>query len=268
MGAPLKTPPVYFTVAQVRFNTLLKLVNFLPAIQEKLRKLGFPAFNVHRTIALQFAIRDGQTEQPVPQPVPQEHYMFANVEQTHCFVLNMDSLTFQSTNYETYESFSEMFLKGLSIVHQEVTLDFIDRIGVRYLDHVFPKDSEKISLYLHSEVQGLTVRLGDQLGGQPVHSYSEAFHTIGDVMLRARVVIQNGALGFPPDLLPQGMVVQPRFMQANGLHAILDTDGAVERRSIFSIDEVSEHLLAIHRVISAAFRATVTDHALAVWSEA
>ena len=33
MGTPLKNPPVYFTVAQVRFNPILKLAEFLPAIQ-------------------------------------------------------------------------------------------------------------------------------------------------------------------------------------------------------------------------------------------
>lgn len=30
MGEPLKNPPVYFTVAQVRFNMLLKLADYLP----------------------------------------------------------------------------------------------------------------------------------------------------------------------------------------------------------------------------------------------
>ncbi len=260
MGPPLTKPPVYFTVAQVRFNPLLKLPDFLPSIQEGLRKVGFPAFTVHTTVALQLAVRDGQT---VPQPVPHEQYLFANLEQTHCFVLSSDSLTFQSTNYGTYESFSEAFLDGLALVHRVVALDFTDRVGLRYLDHVFPKAGDNLPQYLAPEVQGLSAHLG----GQPVHSYSEALNAVGDVILRARVVIQNGGLGFPPDLLPQGMAVQQRFLQAQGMHAILDTDGSVERRTPFSLDGVSQHLHAIHAVISAAFRATVTERARAVWGE-
>lgn len=259
MSPPLKNPPVFFTVAQVRFNPLLKLSDFLPSIQEAMRKFGFPAFTVHSTIALQFAVQDGQT---VPQPVPHEQYLFANVEQTHCFVLSSDSLTFQSTDYGTYESFSEVFLEGLALVHKEVALAFTDRIGLRYLDHVFPKAGDSLSPYLASEVQGLSARLG----GHPLHSYSEALNAVGNVVLRARVVIQNGGLGFPPDLLPHGMAVQQRFTQAQGMHAILDTDGAVEGRNLFSLEAVRGHLLAIHDVIGAAFRATVTDHARAVWS--
>lgn len=261
MGAPLKNPPVYFTVAQVRFNPLLKLSNFLPSIQEDLRKFGFPAFTVHNTIVLQFAVQGGQT---VPQPVPHEQYLFANVEQTHCFVLSADSLTFQSTEYGTYEAFSQVFLEGLAMVHKQVSLAFTERVGLRYLDHVFPEGGESLSLYLAPEVQGLSSRLG----GQPIHSYSEALNAVGNVHLRARVVIQNGGLGFPPDLVPQGMVVQPRFLQSQGMHAILDTDGSVEGRALFAFDAVYKHLASIHDVIGAAFRATVTDHALAVWSKA
>lgn len=261
MGAPLKNPPVYFTVAQVRFNPLLKLTDFLPSIQEGLRNAGFPAFTVHTTIAIQLAVKDGQT---IPQPVPHEQYLFANVEQTHCFVLSSDSLTFQSTDYGTYERFSEVFLEGLALVHKEVALAFTDRVGLRYLDHVFPKAGDSLPLYLASGVQGLSA----QLGGQPVHSYSEALNAVGNVMLRARVVIQNGGLGFPPDLLPQGMAVQQRFQQAQGMHAILDTDGSVEGRVLFSLDAVRQYLHSIHKVIGAAFKATVTEHALEVWNEA
>lgn len=260
MGTPLKNPPVYFTVTQVRFNTLLKLADYLPSIQEGLRKAGYPAFSTQNNIAVQFVVQDGQT---VPLPVAREQFLFANSEQTHSFVLGADSLTFQSTNYGTYELFSSAFLMGLELVHEVVTLDFTERVGLRYLDRVFPNAGDDLGLYLVPEVRGL----GARLGGVAVHSYAEAFNLVGDVRLRARVVIQDGALAFPPDLLPHGMAPQSRFTQAEGLHAILDTDGFVEGRQLFSLGTVSQQLQSIHDVIGAAFRATVTDHALAVWNE-
>lgn len=260
MGTPLKNPPVYFTVAQVRFNTLLKLADYLPSIQEGLRKMGYPAFSTHTSIALQLIVQDGQT---IPQPVPHEQYLFANVQQTHGFVLSSEALTFQSTSYGTYELFSEAFLNGLELIHNVVRLDFTERVGLRYLDHVYPKTGDSLPLYLAPEVQGLSARLG----GQPMHSYSEALNVVGDVKLRARVVIQDGGLAFPPDLLPLGMPVEPRFAQAQGMHAILDTDGFVDGRKLFSLADVNHQLHAIHEVIGDAFRATVTDHARTVWSE-
>ena len=64
------------------------------------------------------------------------------------------------------------------------------------------------------------------------------------------------------------MAIQQRFQQAQGTHAILDTDGSVDGRALFSLDAVRQHLHAIHEVIGAAFKATVTEHALAVWNAA
>lgn len=260
MGKALKNPPVYFTIAQVRFNTLLKLSEYLPSIQDRMRRAGYPAFTSHSSIALQFTMQDGRT---VPQPVPQEQYLFANIEQTHSFVLGAEALAFQSTHYGTYEAFSKSFLEGLSIVHELVSLDFTERVGLRYLDHVFPKAGDELSRYLAPEVQGL----GARLGGQPEHAFVEMLNKVDDVSLRARVITQTGGLAFPPDLLPQGMQPQARFAQASGRHAILDTDGFAEGRQVFSLDQVAQHLDAIHNVIGAAFRATVTPYALGVWDE-
>ena len=259
MGTPLKKPPVYFTVAQVRFNTLLKLGDFLPLIQERFRKAGYPAYSIHSSFAVQISIQNGQA---VPHPVPRDHHLFANAEKTHSFVLGTDALTFQSTNYGTYEQFSLAFLKGLELVHNEVDLAFTERVGLRYLDHVFPKLGDSLEFYLAPGVQGL----GAHLGGAPIHSYAEALNQVGHVKLKARIVIQDGGVGFPPDVLPQGMVLQLRFAQDQGLHAILDTDGFVEGREPFSISAISQHLLSIHDVISKALKVTVTDYALAVWN--
>lgn len=261
MGKPLKNPPVYFTVAQVRFNTLLKLADFLPSIQEGLRKAGFPAFKKHSSVAIQINFQEGG--QQVPQPVPHQRYVFANVEQTHSFVLSTETLTFQSTNYGTFELFSEALLRGLNIVNDVVALDFTERVGLRYLDHVWPRHGEDLASYLAPEVQGMSARLG----GQPMHSYAETLIAFGDVKLRARVVIQDGRLAFPPDLLPDGMAVQHRFLEAQGKHAILDTDGFIEGRHLFSQEKIGQALHDIHEVISTAFRVTVTEHALDAWDE-
>lgn len=260
MGKPLKNPPVYFTVAQARFNVLLKLADYLPSVQESLRKVGYPAFTHHSATALQINLQDGQ---PVPQTVPYEQYLFANAAQTHCFVLSPDALTFQSTDYGTFESFSEGFLKGLSLVHETVTLAFTERVGLRYLDHILPKEGEALELYLAPQVQGM----GARLGGQPLHSYSETLCAFGHLQLRSRVLIQDGGLLFPPDLLPQGMAVQPKFLETQGRHAVLDTDGYVQGRRLFELDGVERQLSDIHKVIFAAFVATVTDHARNVWDE-
>jgi uncharacterized protein (TIGR04255 family) len=100
-----------------------------------------------------------------------------------------------------------------------------------------------------------------------VHSFSETFSRVGDVQLRSRVLIQDGGLAFPPDLTADGMQIDGRFLEYSGHHATLDTDGIIEGRMAFSPSAVGEQLHAIHGVISAAFKAAVTEHAFKVWDE-
>lgn len=260
MGTPLKNPPVYFTVAQVRFNTLLKLNDFLPNIQENLRKAGFPDFSAHKSIILQLAAQDGQM---APIPGVQERFSFGNVDKTHSFLLDADKLTLQSTNYGQFETFSEKFLKGLSVLNDVVQLDFTERVGLRYLDRVMPRDDETLEQYLAPEVFGM--KYGP--GGNPLHSYSETLTEIDNIKLLSRVVIQSGGLSFPPDLMPGDMVVAKRFKEYEGRHALLDNDGFVESREVFSAESVGAHLDAIHKVIGTAFRATATQFAIDVWNQ-
>ena len=80
--------------------------------------------------------------------------------------------------------------------------------------------------------------------------------------------IQEGGLAFPPELAPQGMMVDERFLKYSGNHAVLDTDGFVEGRMAFALDDLGERLRTIHDAVSNAFKAIVTEHALSVWDEA
>lgn len=260
MGTPLKNPPVYFTIVQVRFNAVLKLSEYLPSIQDAMRKNGFPDFVTRKSLVLQLAMQDGKT---IPTTATTERFFFGTADKKHCFVLGSEALTLQSTDYGTFEKFSATFLKGLSIVNEMVQLDFTDRIGLRYLDHVAPRDDDALDNYLAAEVRGLSTRLN----GTPVHSFTETVHEVDDVRLLCRVVIQDGGLSFPPDIQPEEMLIDSRFLSYSGRHALVDTDGCIEGREVFSSEHIGKQLNAIHDVIRVAFRAVVTAHAFNVWDE-
>lgn len=261
MGTPLKSPPVYLTLAQARFNPILKLVEFLPSIQESFRQAGYPDFNRQHLISIQLTAKDGQP--PTPIPIQQERFLFGNVENTHTFILDSQSLTLQSTNYGQFETFSACFLEGLSIVNDAVKLAFTERVGLRYLDRVMPQTGETIEQYLVEQVHGLNSRLG----GRPLYAYTEALNEIGNIKLLSRVAIQEGPLAFPPDIQPGNMRITERFTSHVGISAILDNDGFVEGREAFAITAVAEHLDAIHKVIGIAFKTTATPYAFAAWDK-
>lgn len=264
MGIKLNNAPVYYTVAQVQFNPILNLDGYIPAIQAKMREAHFPDFKqeVFQRLVLPFGgMESGQVA--APTVTPQSRYLFGNIEGSSLFLLETNTLSFQSTSYDTFETFSETLLKGLGILHDALHLDFVERIGLRYLDAVQPsKEGESLRDFLVTEVLGLALR-GE---GQFQHSVSETTVATPAGQLVSRVIIRHGHIGLPMELSGLAPSIDPRFTQRESLHAIIDTDASITHREVFELAQVGVRLTALHEEIDKSFKATVTDHALASWA--
>jgi uncharacterized protein (TIGR04255 family) len=171
-------------------------------------------------------------------------------------------MSFQTTSYDTFETFSQTFLKGLGILHGALRLDFVERIGLRYLDAVQPKDGETLREFLVPEVLGLAL----QGEGQLQHSVSETLLSTAAGQLVSRVLIRHGHVGLPVELGGLAPIIDPRFTQRESLHAIVDTDASVGNREVFELSKVGARLTALHDEIVKSFNAMVTDHARASWA--
>lgn len=261
MGTRLANAPVYFTILQVRFNSLLNLNDFLPNIQGAFRLEKYTDYKLSQNIVLELNPQDGLNNSNAPVPKMHESHFFGNAEKTYTFILDSGSLTLQSTDYGDFERFSGEFYKGLAIINDIVNLAFTDRIGLRYLDRVMPLGGEQLDLYLIPEVRGLN----GNLGGSRQYLYNEALTEVNNVKLMSRVLIQNGPLTFPPDINVMDMAVQPKFINFEGENAILDNDGFVEAREEFSIENVKHHVEKIKVVVKKAFHAVATEYAFEVW---
>lgn len=262
MGQKMKQAPVYFTLVQARFNAILALDSYVSKIQDQLRVQGFP--DTQKGVLATFNLNVGTPSEASPPQVPVSQvtrYTFGNMDKTAGFILDQGSLSFQTTNYDTFEIFSKTFLNGLKIVHEAVNLGYTDRIGVRYLDAVYPKEGEDLSEYLNEAVLGLYGRFDGDL----VHAFSETLVRNGNVNVIARTIVQSGPIGFPPDLQPVGVLIAERFRALNGRHAILDTDGSHDRRDTFDLHQIETHLSTVHSAVIKAFKATVTQRAVQTW---
>lgn len=264
MGKKLNNAPVYYTVVQVQFNPILDLDGYIPAIQSKMRGAHFPDYRkeVVQQLVLPFSGAE-QGQMAAPTVASQSRYRFGDIDGRSLFILETNSLSFQTTNYDTFESFSETFLKALGILHDAMHLDFVERIGLRYLDAVQPsKDGETLQMFLAPEVLGLSSRIEGQLQ----HSVSESIFTTGAGQLVSRVFIRYGHVGLPTELAGAAPAIDPRFTQRESLHAIVDTDASITHRETLEPLKVEARLKALHDEIVKAFRATITDHAWDSWT--
>jgi uncharacterized protein (TIGR04255 family) len=204
--------------------------------------------------------KDSESQMPPPQPV--ERFVFSDISNTQNFQLEQGSLSFQSTKYEVFGKFASELMKALQLVNEMVGgLSFVERVGLRYLDAVIPKQGESLGQYLIPEALGLYGRLK----GRTKHTFSETLAESPDASVISRVVTQEGQIGFPPDLVLNQLNIAQSFANFSGVHAILDTDAFIAERMAYNAAEVEKRLDKLHDRIMEAFRALVTDHALGVW---
>lgn len=262
----MKHAPVYYTIAQVRHNPVLQLNTYAPEIQDRMRKADYPDYRPGKSLVINFVQQptDGSTQPQSPVTETFERHAFLSMDGTRGFIVEPGSFSFHTTEYETFGKFSEQFFAGLEIVHECLSLNFSERLGIRYLDVVVPPGGEsELKKYLAPGVLGLAGRLPEDA---PIAlSMSETHIAMPDFSLLSRTLIRSGQLGFPMDLAGQGLQVPQRFQIVDGVHAIIDTDASQEGRQSFDLVRLRERLDMLHIKIRMAFEASVTEYALKMW---
>ncbi|MGB7412716.1 MAG: TIGR04255 family protein [Thermosynechococcaceae cyanobacterium] len=256
----MRLAPVFYTLAQVQFNPIAQMSDYVARLQERLRRSGFPDFRVENQVGL--TIRRLDDLQPDVQQQQQIRWSFTNAQRTEGYVLVSDTLTFHTTQYDSFVDFLQKSINGLSLVHEVVELAYIERIGLRYLDAIVSRDNDTLQQYLNLSLLGLSGTLEGQLG----HSFTETATAIEEGNLVARAVITEGGLAVSPDLLPLQLELQSRFAEINGRNAVLDTDYFLVKRNGFDLEDIKGQLLSAHDIITTAFKASVTDYARAQWA--
>ena len=252
--------PVFYTLAQVQFNPIAKMSDYVAPLQEHLRRSGFPDFRLEHQIGL--VIRRLDESQPDIQQQQQMRWSFTNAQRTEGYSLVSNTLIFHTTAYDTFEDFLRKTISGLKLVHQIVELAYIERIGLRYLNAIVAVGDDKLQQYINPSLLGLS----GNLGGNLIHSFTETVTVIEDGNLIARSFITEGGLPISPDLMPLQLELQPRFGEINGENVVLDTDYSISKRSNFDIADVERKLISAHAVHTNAFKASVTDYARGKWA--
>lgn len=267
MGQKMSNAPVYFALVQAHFNPVAAMAKYVSEIQDRLRREGYPLFNEHKVTQLTIPRTNRGGEPVQPQIQQQTSWLLNRTDRKAGFVLGLSSITFQTTHYDTHEEFISGLLLGLKAVHDVVKLDHISRLGLRYLDAVVPQDGERVEDYLIPGMHGLAFE------AERRQAMSESvFETrVEPLVPKGTLVVRvyrrtNGRLGFPPNIDPQGLVLNKKFdMERPYSHGVIDTDHFCEGSMPLQFDEIEAQLLSLHTQVSTAFKATATDYARKTW---
>jgi len=264
--AKLANAPVYYTIAQVRHNALLKLEEYVSTIQEAVRKAGYPDYRRAKLVSLVWAGSPSDENVQLPQHEQVARHSFSSEDRTRGFVLLPNSISFETTRYGTWREFLAEAMRGFRLVADTVGgLSYVDRIGLRYLDAVVPTANESVHDYVNREFHGLSARLHDA-GAAYEHSFTESRLRVENVgVVVARVLFQHSRLAVPPDIQLE-LTLEEKFTRIEGENALLDTDGSWEKRESFDLAAIEARFTSIHDLMSKVFECIASPHALKTWA--
>lgn len=257
MGEKWKNPPVFYTVAQLRFKPVLRMDKYVAEIQDRLRLRGFPDFRQENDLIVDIGKEKLKTQT--------SRWSFSDNKRTQAYVLTTESIAFHTTSYENFQQFSEQVLSGLEDVHEVVKLDSLVRIGLRYLNATSTTDTLSVEDALDPTLMGAFSRLGGKLK----HTYLETVQEIENRLLVSKVFIVAKGLPLPPDLHPLPLKLPDRLHKLQGKTATLDNDCSsdvrIDLNSSFERGLIAQNLGALKISLNDAFKCATTELAREDW---
>ena len=251
----LTSPPVVYVLGQIRFSAVLKMAEYIPAIQESLRT-AYPRYEQQ-----QIATVDIGTAAPSPTQTISSRWTLQQKDQTFGFILDQSSLLFHTNDYLDFTDFRNRFLDGAVKVHEIVNIPIIERVGLRYIDLITTQGTEALDKYVNPRLLGFSLpalELKSEVNQQVISGTTE----VGRLLVRFTRAHHTTTL--PPDLVATALPMR-REPDPSMDSAFLDIDHFTEMNIDFDVDELTRLTDRIQAPINRVFKAAVSDYALKQW---
>jgi uncharacterized protein (TIGR04255 family) len=251
----LTNAPVALVLAQVRVSPVEAMESYVPEIQERLRKAGFPE------------IRENQIHNQVVvegKPVAERRatqWEFVNKANTSMIQLNLDAITVQTTEYSCFEDLEETFKLAVETLHQIVAPSQVHRYGLRYVNVIPIGFDSSFVTWLQPQLLGHP----NLPNAQRIGSFSETVMvTELSSRLVSRCITMHAGMPIPADLMPCNLKLPFEF-HLNEPFAILDNDHGRVGPEDFDPSVSVDAIAGLHDLLELTFRTSVTEHAIQQW---
>ncbi len=262
---PLRKQPLVLVLGQVRFSPVRQMDDYIPSIQEEFRRHGFPLERAGKVQQLIFGPGGGVPVQIVEQP----RWEYQTKDETSSILVTVDSVVLQSTAYEKFEDFAEKLLHAVRTVLAKTEHDqlgVVQRVGLRYVDVVQPREKEDFRFYLRPGFHGVADDVF-QAGTHRLHVESRGKTSVGDEAgtMVVRVVQNDQGFSLPPDLVGAAPKHTPRS-KAGELITLIDMDHFIEGNFAPDAEWVVARAYDLHdHLVETFHNHVVTEDAIEVW---
>lgn len=262
----MKNPPLFYVLGQITFNPIVTMNDYVPAIQEQLRRDGYSDYQAETL--REFKITPPLETRPLEiKQVEQQRWRFSNSKNTEGYLLSHNALIYHTTQYNKFEFFLEKILEGHELLNKVIKLDYIERVGLRYINAIQPKGhDDRIELYVNSSLLGFSQSM---LRASTVQSLSQTTIAKENATLVARFFAMEKSLPIPSDLFPLQLTPEERFSQKleGQMVATLDFDHFIIERSAVDPAKIRNHLERFHDGITEVFHHSITEYAKQEWNK-
>jgi len=249
----LEKSPLVLVIAQVRISSVLGMENYLPKIQEPLRKAGFPKFKAEQTQNI--------VAGPVPQFISSVRWLFHNADNTECVVLATDFIALLTSKYDVFEAFIGKLQTVLQVLNEAVGVELALRLGLRYVDLIRPVEGKSLADYLQPGLLGLPPA---ELG---VESFLTQFDSRGKTPvgnLTVKLHQNKKGLFIPPDVTGSDLKFDVVLKPGETI-TLLDIDHSSPAQRPFKPDALANAMWDLHEHSALAFRKATIPSALDLW---
>lgn len=238
---PLPQAPLVRVIAQVRFPLVTSVQDpqFIGPFQEELRD-SYPILRQEQTHKLVVG------PEGVRATAAQVVWRFSSGDGAWRVSLASDFVALETTSYTSRNDFLERFLAIVNAAREYVRPQFVDRLGVRYVDRIDATPNELVGL-VRPEVLGV---LGSDAAEHLQHAITEAIYDVPSV--GAELKTRWGRV-------PAGATVDPVLETVDVDSWILDLDMFRRAQTEFHPDAVLSDARAFAERIYTFFRWAVTD---------
>lgn len=253
---PLKLlkSPLILVLAQVRFAPVLQIKEYIPAIQEELRKQKYSDYQAEQIQQVTFTGAEVKTEQT-------NRWVFASRDRRDAVIIAPDFVVYETSNYDVFETFLAKLKPVLALIQDKINPDFAGQVGLRYVDLIRPDHGKPASEYVCESLRGLSK---EQLKASSVlqQFIVEAQTPHGELTVRSFDSLAENAI--PPDLA-SAPVELALTVDAKEVCRVLDIDHINREKTDFAPSLLVNRLWNLHGPSEEAFLAATTPEAIEFW---
>ncbi len=252
----LTRSPLVLVLCQVRITTIRNLANYVPKVQDRLRRKGFPVDVSGEVVELVLQAEGSAQQQR------RAHWEFRSLKEDWSIIVGESSIVIQTTAYPGFEKFLEILSLVMATLDEVVGNMVVERVGLRYIDAIGLHPDESWKSYVKSGYHGQDNNI---IGAENSVLFMQ---TVADTGPKQRMIVRmaqnrDGML-LPPDLVSHHPVLRTQ-PAAGTLVTLLDLDHYREARQPFEISNVLQVAWELHEGLDVMFRDLVTPYALEVW---